>query len=98
MRPLGANSFWQVGGPVFGHPLGLFVAAFVFGEDPAWVDLVYADVVLPHERVAEVAREGHERALGDRVGEEVFLAAIGIDAADVDDRAAGGGEMRQRRP
>ena len=61
----------------------LFALRFVFGEDPAGVDLVDSDAVLSHQGIAEIAGHGRERALTDAVGEEIGLPAPGVDTADV---------------
>ena len=74
----------QIGIPVILKAMLLLAFGLVFGEYPARVDLIDAYPVLLHERITEVAGEGHEGTLGGGVGEKGRFPAMGVHAADVD--------------
>ncbi len=85
----GCVNLWQIGIPIVFEAVVAFALGFVFGKDPAGIDLIDADSVLPHEGIAKVTSEGHEGTFGDRVGHQIGFSAPGIDAADVEDAALG---------
>jgi hypothetical protein len=98
-QPAGRRELWtDAPWPIVVEPLLPLPGDLVLGEHPAGIDLIDAHAILAEQRVAEVPRRRLERGFGKAVGEEVRLATVGVDAADVEHASSRGPEVRQRRP
>ena len=73
--------------PFVAVPLETLDAALAFGQRPPGIDLIDADAVAAQRR-RRVAGQRHQPALRHGVRPELRLADVGVDRADVDDRAA----------